>query len=317
MKIVSVEPLGIPTDMSEEIIERFSQSGHNFFMYADRKEDAKTLIQRVGDADIMVVSNIPVTREIILSCPQLKLINVAFTGVDHIDLETCREKGIVVCNAAGYSTQGVAELTIGLMIDGMRRISETNDACKKGLTRNGFLGTELFGKTVGLIGTGAIGSHIAGILLAMGCKVLAWSRTKRDEFIQLGGHYCELDDLLEQSDVVSLHVPFNESTRHLIDKQKLKLMKSNALLVNTARGGVIDNGALAEALKTGVIGAAALDVYDVEPPLPMDYPLLNVPNIIMTPHIAYATKESMIKRAFIVEENIWKWIQGIPQNIIG
>ncbi|MPN05242.1 Hydroxypyruvate reductase [bioreactor metagenome] len=180
-------------------------------------------------------------------------------------------------------------------------------------TKDGLVGFELEGKTFGVIGLGAIGTRVAKIAQAFGCNVIAYSRSfKRID----GVMFTELDTLLETSDIVSLHVPLNDKTRCLINKEKLALMKPNAILINTARGPVIDSDALAEALREGRIAGAGVDVFEIEPPLNPAHPLLNASNVIATPHIAFATKEALVKRAVIVFDNVAKWLAGAPQNVI-
>ncbi|MBR1799719.1 MAG: hydroxyacid dehydrogenase [Bacteroidales bacterium] len=304
MNIVCVEPLGIATDRFEQLRTCYAQKGHNFTYYLDRDEDANELVQRMCDADVVAISNIRLTAEILNKCSRLKYLSVAFTGLDHIDLDYCKSHGIEVQNAAGYSTTAVSELTVGLIIDLMRRITVLDNQTRIGGTRGAFLGRELRGKTVGIVGTGAIGTAVAKLLLAFGCKVLAYSRTKRQEVELIGGQYTDMQSLLQQSDIVSLHVPLNSSTYHLIGKEQLDIMKPSALLINTARGNVCDIDAVAEALTSDKISGAAFDVYEQEPPLPSNHPLLHLPNCICTPHIAFATKESFAERAEIVFNHI-------------
>ncbi len=316
MKIVAVEPLGISKSSYDLIKQEFLDAGHEFIMYHDRVEDTQVLAERAKDADVMIISNIPVSAELLKSLPKLKLLNIAFTGVDHVDIKACEELQITVCNAAGYSTVGVSELAVGLMLDVFRKITE-NDAKTRGQkTREGFLGREISGKTAGIIGTGAIGLRTAAILQAMGAEVIAYSRTKKEEAEDAGISYVGLEELLKKSDIVSLHLPYKQDTRYLISEDQLNLMKSSAILINTARGPIVDYHALASVLKEGKIAGAAVDVYEHEPPIPADQPLMDAPNTVMLPHIAYATEESMENRAVIVKENVLKWLEGNPQNLI-
>ncbi len=178
----------------------------------------------------------------------------------------------------------------------------------------GFSQTDLFGKTLGVIGTGAIGKRVAEIGLAFGCKVIAYNRSENKDLVNQGVIYKPLEDILKESDIATIHLPLTKDTRGLINAEKLNLMKKNALLINTARGPIVDNEALSEALKSGQLGGAGIDVFDMEPPLPLEYPLLNSPNTVLTPHIGFATKEAMQRRAKITFENIIRWIEGNPQN---
>ena len=169
------------------------------------------------------------------------------------------------------------------------------------------------GKKFGVVGTGAIGLKVAAIAQAFGCQVYAYSRTKKDI---PGITYVDLDTLLSTCDIVSLHTPLNDATRGMIGKEQLALMKPNAILINTARGPVVDSAALAEALNSGKIAGAGIDVFEGEPPIAKDHPLLTAKNVIATPHVAFATKEALVKRAVIVFDNIVKWMDGNPQNVI-
>lgn len=316
MKITAVEPLGISENQYQKIKDEFLKNGHDFHMHADRDESAEALIERAKDSEIMIVSNIRIGREVLEKLPKLKLLNVAFTGVDHIDLQACKELNISVCNAAGYSTTAVSELAIGLILDVYRKITETEARTRSMRSREGFLGREISGKTAGIIGTGAIGMRTAGILHAMGANVIAYSRTKKQALKDIGVRYVDLDELLQQSDIVSLHVPHTEQTRHLIGVKQLEQMKASAILINTARGPVLDSKALSEALTNRIIAGAGIDVYEKEPPLENTHPLLRAPNTVLLPHIAYATEEAMKIRAEIIKENALKWMNGNPQNII-
>ena len=241
---------------------------------------------------------------------------MAFTGVDHIDVDFCKEKGICVCNAAGYSTNAVAELAFGLAISVLRNIPACDAVCRKEGTKAGLVGGELFGKTFGIVGTGAIGGKVAKIAQAFGCKVVAYSRTVKPEMQGLGIEYMSLEDVLKVSDIVSLHVPLNDKTKGLIGEKEIALMKKNAILLNTARGPVVDSEALANALNEERIAGAGIDVFEMEPPVPADHPLMHSKHTVVTPHVAFASHEALFTRAQIVSENILKWEDGTPQNVI-
>ncbi|MDD2476988.1 MAG: NAD(P)-dependent oxidoreductase, partial [Dysgonamonadaceae bacterium] len=178
-------------------------------------------------------------------------------------------------------------------------------------------GQDLTGKTVGVIGTGAIGRHVIKLLNAFDCEVLGYDAYPSDEIKKLGVTYMELDDLLKKSDLVSIHTPLLDSTKGMINKEKLELMKSTAFLINCARGPIVNNAALADALENGVIAGAGIDVFDMEPPIPEDYPLMSAPNCIVTPHIGFFTKEAMIRRAHITfDDNIVAFLNGDQKNIV-
>ncbi len=181
MKIVAVEPIGISSERAEQLKKEYEKRGCEFVVYPDRKEDEKTLVERMQGAEIVIISNIKLSREVLEQCPNLKFLNVAFTGLDHIDQKYCKEKGILIRNAAGYATEAVAELAVGMMLDVLRRITPFDFATRALGTRNNILGRELKGKTVGIVGTGAIGLRTAEILKIFGCKLIAYSRTERAE----------------------------------------------------------------------------------------------------------------------------------------
>ncbi|MBN2778068.1 MAG: hydroxyacid dehydrogenase [Bacteroidales bacterium] len=313
MKIVIAEPLGVEKQLLENLKTEFLTKGHQVIYFTDRKDDAKSIIERTNDADILVVSNIPITETIIDSCQNLKLINVAFTGYDHIDLKACKKNNVSVCNAAGYSTVAVSELSLVLALSLLRNTIGMDANTRLPGDRQNYLGMELKGKTVGIIGTGSIGLATAKLFNAFGCNILAFSRTQKNiDYIK----YVSLNELLSSSDIISLHVPSTAETKNLINSETLEMVKPTSVLINTARGIVVDSQALATALKIGKIAGAAIDIYEHEPPLPKEHPLLNAPNTILMPHIAYATKEAMIKRLEIVKTNIHSFIEGNLNNRI-
>lgn len=312
MKIVFLEPLGIPGQKLKEITEsKMQNSDCEIVYYENRVEDEETLIERSRDADIVVLSNFKYTKNIISQCPDLKMICVAFTGVDHVDMVYCRERGITVCNCAGYSTVAVADLVFGFAINIARNMNQCNRVIRKGGTKDGLVGFELEGKKFGVVGLGAIGTRVAKIANAFGCKVYGYNRSVKNlDYVK----QVDLDTLLRECDIVSLHLPLNEETRGFISKEKLLLMKETAILINTARGPVVDNEALAEILNEGKIAAAGIDVFDGEPPLSEDTELLRCKNTFLTPHVAFATAQAFEKRAYIVAENLKAFIDGKPIN---
>ncbi|MCQ2295571.1 MAG: NAD(P)-binding domain-containing protein [Bacteroidales bacterium] len=304
MKIVCVEPLGISQEHFEELKNMFATKGHDFEYYMDRKEDADTLATRMKEADVAVISNIKLPAEVLQQCTSLKYLSVAFTGLDHIDLAYCKEHNIGVQNAAGYSTTAVSELAVGLMLDLLRQVTHFDGAIRRGEGRGMYLGRELKGKTIGVVGTGAIGTATIRLLNAFGCNILAYNRSEHEEVKKLGAKYVSLEELLKQSDIVTLHVPLTSDTHHLIGAEQLKLMKSTALLINTARGNVCDIPAVADALKNHTILGAGFDVYETEPPLALDHPLLQAPNCVCLPHVGYASREAFDIRADIVFDHV-------------
>ena len=308
LKIVAVEPIGINEKKEQELKEEFAKYNCIFTLYNDRKEDNETLISRIADNDIVIFSNIPLKKEVLQECPNIKLLAVAFTGLDHIDLSYCKERNIEVINASGYATQAVSELAIGLMLDVLRKISEMNANIRNNGTRNNFLGMELKDKTVGIVGMGEIGKRTALILKAFGCNVIANSRKEHLHYIREGIKYVDLQTLMKESDIISLHTPLTEETYHLISAELLKLCKSTAIIINTSRGNVVDMDALATMLNEGKLLGAGIDVYEKEPPLNTNHPLLHAKNCVCVPHIAFATKESFEARIDIVKNNIVNWL---------
>lgn len=313
MKLVIIEPLGVDQDKLLSMAQAVLPQDIEITYYDTRVSDTDTLISRGRDADIIAVSNLPLNADVINGCTNLKMLAVAFTGVDHIAMDACRQKGITVCNCAGYSTAAVADLVFGMVVALYRNLIPCNEAVRREGTKEGLIGFELEGKTFGIIGTGAIGLRVASIAQAFGCRVLAYSRTKKDV---PGITYTDLETLLKNSDIVSLHTPLTPETRGLIGEKELSSMKPSAILINTARGPVVDSAALADALNCGKIAGAGVDVFEMEPPVPADHPLLNAKNLIATPHVAFATREALVKRAAIVFDNIDRWIKGTPANVI-
>ncbi|MDR1878419.1 MAG: hydroxyacid dehydrogenase [Bacteroidales bacterium] len=309
MKIVVVEPVGISAEKEQEIRSRFTAMGHEFVFYPDRNEDKNVLVQRMRDADIVVISNIKTDADILSQCHRLKMLSVAFTGLDHIDLEYCRRRGIAVNNASGYADVAVSELAVGLMIALCRRIPFLDAQTRRQGCRDGFLGRQLCGQTVGIVGTGAIGTYTALTLQKMGCNIIAWSRTENKTITDNNIPYYPLDKLLATADIISLHLPLTSETFRLIDGQKLALCQRHAMLINTARGDIVDNKALADALHNGTLAGAGIDVFEYEPPLSDSHPLISAPNCILVPHIGYATEEAFGYRIDIVFRNIVQWLE--------
>lgn len=316
MKIVALEPLGISKEKALSVQRLFGSSNHEFVIYSDKIVNEDVMVERSKDADVLIVSNIPIRESFIRQCPKLRMISVAFTGVDHINLEACQKRGIKVCNAAGYATHAVAEITISLMLSVMRKIPVSDYATRSMNTSKGFLGTELYGKTVGIVGTGKIGLRVAELCKAFGCNILGYNRSQKEEAKQLGLEYVPIEQLLLESDIISIHLPLTNETKDFIGKEQIKYMKPSAILINTARAGIVDTTALSVALKINRIAGAGIDVYEMEPPIPKQHPFRELPNTVLLPHIGYSTHEAISNRIDIVVENIIKWFEGKPQNVI-
>ena len=313
-KIVILESLGISAEELALRKKPFEEMGHTFADFP-RTTDIPTLISQAKDADAMIIANMPMPAQVIRGCDSLKFIDVAFTGVDHVALDAAKERGVAVSNASGYSNEAVAELVLGMALNLLRNVSAVEARCREGKTKDGLVGSELKGKTVGIIGYGKIGRRSAQLFHAFGCKILAQSRSHKPDAPEYVEQVSQ-EELLKNSDIVVLHCPLNDSTRGMINKEKLSLMKPSAILINVARGPVVVSQDLADALKNGTIAAAGIDVFDKEPPLDLDEPLLNCPNCLVTPHVAFATRESMSLRAEIVFDNLAAWLAGNQNNVI-
>ncbi|RGJ96718.1 hydroxyacid dehydrogenase [Megamonas funiformis] len=313
MKIAIIEPLGIDEKAVEKLKQDFLPENIELVYYNSAPQDDEEKIKRSEDADIVMLANMPLRKNVLEKCSKLKMISVAFTGVDHIDMDYCKANDIMVCNCSGYANEAVCELVFGMVVDLYRNIFAADEAVRTGKTKVGLSQFELCGKKFGIIGAGAIGLKVANVAKAFGCDVYVYSRTPKDID---GIKFVSLDDLLSNCDVVSVHVPLTKQTKDLINAENITKMKSTSLLINTARGPVVNAKALADALKNNIIAGAGVDVFDNEPPIAMDNPLLNAPNVVLTPHIGFATKEAMEKRAVIAFTNINKYLMGKPQNVM-
>lgn len=307
MKIVLLEGLGVSDHVIEQHAHKLEEMGHTFVAYP-KNTDPVIQAERSRDADVIMLANMPLAPSVLEEAKSLKFIDIAFTGVNHIPMAEAKKRGIAVSNASGYATQAVAELCIRFMIQLLRNVNKTEERCRNGGTKEGLVGRLLWGKTVGIVGAGAIGKRVAALCKAFGCTVLAYNKsTVSDPAID---EQVSLEVLLNRADIVSLHCPLTADTKGMIGREQLALLKKSALLINTARGGVLDAVALAEALENGSIAGAACDVFETEPPLTTDHPLLHCPNTIVTPHIAFASVESMEQRADIVFNNLYAWLDG-------
>lgn len=299
MKIVFLESLGLSVERIEDECKTLEALGHEVVIYADRCPEKNA--ERAADADIVVESNMPLHKDFFDACPNLKMLSIAFTGLDHIDLNECERRGIIVKNAAGYSTEAVAEEAICMMIGLYRHVIE-NDRITRSCTGVPMSpGREIAGKTIGIIGLGAIGQRTAKLAQAFGCNVIAWNRTPR---IVDGVTIVDKETLFKEADIVTIHIALNDETRDFVTAKELALMKRSSIIVNAARGPVVNAQDLSDALKEGRISGAALDVYDVEPPLDSNNPILDAPNTILLPHIGFATKEAFELRLGIVVNNV-------------
>ncbi len=274
--------------------------------------DEERLIELVKDVEAIIVRSKPkVSRRVIEAAPKLRVIGRAGVGLDTIDLDAARERGIKVVNSPAASSRSVAELAIALIFNVARKMAFADRKMREGVwAKKQCEGTELEGKTLGVVGFGRIGYQIAKIAKAIGMNVLLYDPYPNEERAkEVGGTFVSLEDLLKESDVVTLHVPLVDATYHLINEERLKLMKPTAILINAARGAVVDNAALVKALQEGWIAGAGLDVYEEEP-LPKDHPLTKLDNVVLTPHIGASTVEAQMRAGVQVAEQIVEILKG-------
>ncbi len=315
MNISLLEPIGVSEATINTLAAGLIKQGHTFTYYNTKTADAEILKERSRDQDIVMIANNPYPAEVIEAAPSLKLLSVAFTGIDHVDAKACRDRKVMICNSAGYSNETVAELIIGMTISALRNMSKANDTVRRGGTSAGNGGREIAGRIVGIVGLGKIGLRTAALFQAFGAKVIAYSRSKSQEALGMGIEYRSLEEVLSQSDIISLNMPLNSETRGFINEEKIALMRRDAVFINCARGPIVDNRALARALNEDRLAYACIDVFDMEPPLPEDYPLLQAKNTLLTPHIAFISEEAMLRRAKIVFDNVYAYLDGKPINI--
>jgi phosphoglycerate dehydrogenase-like enzyme len=310
MNIKIIEPIGqSETAIRSRLRDLLEKGGHRLFICDTRGLSDAELIQNVSDADILLLSNRPLSRAVIEACPNLKLICVAFTGIDHVDQDACKSRGIILHNAAGYAVHAVSELAIGLMIAVLRRIVSADATVRAAGDNRELVGKELFGKTLGVVGCGAIGLQVARLGNAFGCQVLGFEpHVLRIDDVVI--QQVELDELLSRSDIVSLHLPLTIETRGFIGPEQLARMKPSAILINTARGPVVDQSALIEALHQNRLAGAGIDVFDIEPPLPAKHPIFKAPNTVLLPHIGFETVEAMSAKADIGLQHLENFLSG-------
>ena len=282
--------------------------------------DAGTLTRRISDADIVIVNKIKLNRDNLQNAKRLKLICLTATGYDNIDINYCWQREIGVCNVKGYSTESVAQVTMLMALELLTHLGEYKAAVTSGRYTRGEsplctepVFHEIAGLTWGVVGYGAIGRRVAQLASAFGCNVLVCSRRTH---MECSYDQVTLDELCMKADIISLHVPLNDGTRKMIDSRRLKLMKNSALLINVARGDVVDELAVCDAIFRGEIGALAVDVYSAEPlTVTSPYNALTMQsNVILTPHMAWAAYESRTRCMKEVEKNIETFLMGGKRN---
>ena len=317
MKIVILDGYTInPGDLSWDGLRKFG----DLTVY-DRTAPEQVL-ERIGDAEVVYVNKVVLSRETLSQCKNLKMVSVLATGYNIVDVAAAKELGIAVCNSPAYSTASVAQLTIAHLLELCHHVGAHSEACRNGQWAaspdfcfwNHPL-MELDGKTMGIIGYGSIGQAVGEIAQALGMNLLVHSRHTRPELESETCHYADLETLLAKSDVVSLHCPQTEQTAGMINKDTIAMMKDGALLLNTSRGGLVVEQDLADALCSGKLRGAAVDVVSKEPIDPNN-PLLTAPNLLMTPHLAWAPLEARQRLLRIAEENLQAYAEGRPINVV-
>lgn len=317
MKIVVLDGYTLnPGDLSWKGLEALGDT-----VIYDRTPADKT-IERIGDADVVFTNKTVISKEILAACPSIKFIGVLATGYNVVDVNAAKEKGIPVANIPTYGTTAVSQITIALLLEVCHHIGDHSKSvasgdwtnCQDWCYWNSPL-IELAGKTLGIIGFGRIGQGTAKIAQALGMKVLAFDSYEIDSLKSDTLQYVGLDELLANSDVISLHCPLFESTQGIINKSNIAKMKDGVIIINTSRGPLIVEEDLAEALNSGKVYAAGLDVVSTEP-IKADNPLLSAKNCIITPHIAWAPKESRSRLLNIAVDNLSHFIAGNPINVV-
>ena len=273
--------------------------------------------ERVKDAEIVMVGRCGFDSDAFLSAPNLKMISLWQTGFDNVNLEMATKRGVVVSNVPNYAFDSVAEFVFALALDLLRLVRLADMSLRKGkFNWKYYVGHQLMGKTIGIIGTGNIGKRVIQIAHGFNMNVLAMTAHPSPMRAKtLGVKFTDLDTLLRESDIVTLHVPLTPNTEYMINAPQLAKMKPTAILINTSRGKVVDEKALVDALKNKTIAGAGLDVFEIEP-LPVNSPLIGLEDVVLTPHIAFLSEESIDECTYICVQNVKMFVDGRPQNVV-
>ena len=317
MKIVILDATALtPGDLSYDCINQFGE----VTLY-DRTDTLEQTIERIADNEIILVNKVPITEKVLEACPNIKLICVQATGYNIVDCDACAKRGIPVTNVPTYGTAAVAQFTMGLILEMCHRIGLHNHSVHQGdwIKCSNFCywltpQMELAGKTIGIIGFGRIGQAVGQLAKAFGMTVIAYNRSQCETGKAIA-EYVDLDTLFTRSDIISLQCPQTPQAEKMINAESIAKMKDGAMLVNTARGGLVDENTLVDALESGKLRWAAVDVVSQEP-MRQDNPLLSTRKCIITPHIAWAPIESRQRLLECVVENIRAFINGTPQNVV-
>jgi phosphoglycerate dehydrogenase-like enzyme len=312
MKIVIAEPIYLP----EEYRNRLSALGQ-LEVYDSMPSSEEEFIRRIKGAEVVIVGRYGFPEGTIRRVPQLRMIALWQTGYDNVDLNAATARNVVVSNVPNYAFDAVAEFVFALALNLLRKVHKADMDLHRGMFDwKRYVGRELMSKTIGVVGLGHIGKRVVQIAHGFNMEVLAVTAHPSEKRArELGLNFVGLDTLLAESDIVSLHVPLTPETEHMIGAAQLARMKPTAILINTARGKVVDEHALAGALREKRIAGAGLDVFEKEP-IPMDSPLLKLDNVVLTPHIAFLTEESLDECSYVTVENVEMFAAGRPQNVV-
>ncbi len=308
MKIAFLDAATVGEDLDLSIFKNYGE------FHAYQNTDSSEFESRTQDCDALILNKLKMGAHNLPACKKLKLICVTATGYDNIDLDYCREHSIAVCNVVGYSTQNVAQLTLAMALSLVCKLTEYNRAVSDGTYSSGKTANiltpvyhEIYGKTWGIVGYGNIGKQVARVAAALGCRVIVYKRTPVDD-----AECVDIDTLCRESDIISVHTPLNDGTRGLISKERIAMMKNDAVLINVARGAVVDEEAVANAVHEGKLGGVGIDVYSQEP-FPHDHPYSHIAgkdNVILTPHMAWGSYEARVRCCEEIALNIEAYLKG-------
>ena len=312
MKIVFLDASTLGADIDLSLYKKYGE----LTVYQSTAQEE--FADHVADSDVVIINKLKVGRHNLPACPSVKLICVTATGYDNIDTEYCKEKGIAVCNVVGYSTQNVAQLTVAMALSLICHLGEYNRSVADGTYSRGAVANiltpvyhEIYGKTWGIVGYGNIGKQVGAVAKALGCKVIVHKRT------EIEGEECvDIDTLCKESDIISVHTPLNDGTRVLISRERIAMMKNDAIFINVARGAVVDEAALTDAILNKKIGGIGVDVYSKEP-FPTDHPYASIAgrdNVIFTPHMAWGSYEARVRCCDEIALNIEAFLAGERRN---
>lgn len=314
MKLTFLDAATIGADIDLSFFEKYGE----LVVYTSTTQDE--FADHVKDSDVIIVNKLKVGRQNLPACKNVKLVCVTATGFDNIDTEYCRESGIAVCNVVGYSTQNVAQLTLAMVLSLYCHLTEYNRSVADGTYTIGTSANiltpvyhEIYGKTWGVVGYGNIGRQVARVAEALGCRVIVNKRTPTPD-----AECVDIDTLCKEADIITVHTPLNDESRGLISRERLATVKKDAILVNVARGAVLDEAAVADAIKEGKLGGIGIDVYSKEP-FPADHPYASIAgrdNVILTPHMAWGSYEARVRCCEEIALNIDAFIAGEKRNRI-